>query len=232
MKLPASGRVPRKSFEKHVYDEMFGAYKSFAAAKSVGVDKLAPMSDELRAELIKRKPDFAKRGHLASIFLAFKSALGKHMPKLADVKRAVKSEPPLRCDYDYNGGVWTGHLEQGFALRRGGVHFITMRLANDGFLYRDAIAEEIKSHIPGPHHNCEGWVQLKAPALPEVDPVFEFARTWLECPKEDVRIVVRYNSSAQRVDVTISIKACVEFEVLYEPGYPVQDIEDLWEPLP
>jgi hypothetical protein len=95
-----------------------------------------------------------------------------------------------------------------------------MRLANDGFLYRDAIAEEIKSHIRGPHHNCEGWVQLKAPALPELDPVFEFARTWLECPKEDVRIVVRYNSSAQRVDVTISIKACVEFEVLYEPGLP------------
>jgi hypothetical protein len=94
---------------------MFGAYNSFAAAKRAGVDKLAPMSDELRAELIKRKPDFAKRGHLASIYLAFKSALGKHMPKLADVKRAVKSEPPLRCDYDYNGGVWTGHLEQGFA---------------------------------------------------------------------------------------------------------------------
>jgi hypothetical protein len=55
----------------------------------------------------------------------------------------------------------------------------------------------------------------------ELQPVFDFAKAWLACPKEDVSIVVRYNSSAQRVDLTMSSTAKVEFEVCYEPGYPV-----------
>lgn len=212
---------------------MFGAHKSFAAAKLAGVDKHDPMSDQIRAELIKKKPDAAHRAHLADIFLAFKSALGEYMPSLADVTSIAKVITYSgRCDYVYNGGTWTGHLERGFARRGGGVHFVTMRLANDGFLYRDAIEDETKSRIPGHHHNSEGWVALNAPVLPEMQPVFDFAEAWLECRKEDVSIVMRYNSSAQRVDLTISSTAKVEFEVLYEPGYPVQDIEDLWAPLP
>ena len=74
---------------------------------------------------------------------------------------------------------------------------------------------------------------LKAPDLPALMPVFDFAVAWLECPKEQVDLIVRYNSTAQRVDITISNKANkVEFEVLYEPGYPVQEIEDQWEPMP
>ena len=202
------------------------------AAKRADVDKLTPMSDETRADQIQKNPDAAHRAHLASIFRAFTSALGEHIPTLADVQKAVKSEPPLYCDYDYNGGTWTGCLEQGFALRRGGVHFITMRLANDGFVYRDAIEREILSRILTPHHDSLGWMALNAPVLPELQPVFDFANAWLACPKEDVSIVVRYNSSAQRVDLTMSSTAKVEFEVCYEPGYPVQDIKDLWEPLP
>jgi len=70
-------------------------------------------------------------------------------------------------------------------------------------------------------------VTLAPSELPEVQPLYDFAVALLGCPKEDVSIVVRYNSTARRVDVTISSKAKVMFEVLYEPGHPVQDIKDL-----
>jgi len=67
--------------------------------------------------------------------------------------------------------------------------------------------------------------------LPEMQPVFDFALAWLKCEKDAAGIVVRYNPTAQRADVMIKT-GDIEFEVCYEPGYPVQNIKDSWQPAP
>ena len=121
------------------------------AAHRATFTKLAPMTDETRATLIKMAPDATDKTHLAGIFQAFTSAMGHYLPDLKTVTDISKVEKKAgECDYVYNGGTWTGTLEHGFARRRGGINFITMRLANDGFIYHDAIVEEIRSRITGP----------------------------------------------------------------------------------
>eukprot|EP00035_Acanthoeca_spectabilis_P020627 m.433852 g.433852 ORF g.433852 m.433852 type:complete len:304 (-) comp17631_c0_seq1:73-984(-) len=170
------------------------------------------------------------RKNIAAIFSSFVDAVGKDMISRETVVAVQDLYDVKKAKFEYKHELmYLGTVEYG-RFKRGdrSVHQMVLRLANNGFLYKESDEADVKRRMEGFYHHCEGWEILKLEAVPDLQPLFDFANAWFHVPDGHVNLSVRYNWQARRLDVacTNTKLANVELKMCFEPGYPIMQFDE------